>query len=95
MLSLVDVMNDFQPHPQGRLIGVVQVQVGAKVFALPVQAVKLDRDSGEQRPGGFFRDEAGHLGILVDEGTEGRELERQITAGMEDAVRHISKRFLN
>lgn len=91
-------MRDFSPQSQGRLIGVVQVQVGAQVFALPVQAVKLDRDNrdgGGHRPGGFFRDEAGHLGILVDEGTEGRELERQITAGMEDAVRHISRRFLN
>jgi len=46
-----------------RLLGFVQVQIGAKTFALPVQAVHFERDGEGQAPaGGFFTEEAGQYG---------------------------------
>ena len=50
-----------------RLLGYVQVQVGSQVFALPVQAVHFERDRSALGPaGGFFTEEGGQLGIIVD-----------------------------
>ena len=42
-----------------------QVQVGARVYALPVQAVRMERDGEETPAGGFFSDKSGRYGILV------------------------------
>ena len=80
----------------GRLIGFVQVQVGSKVFALPVQAVRFDRARGTSpRKAGFFSDEAGQFGIVVDEDASPRDVERQIADASADAVKHISRKYLN
>jgi hypothetical protein len=78
-----------------RLIGFVQLHVGARVFALPVQAVKLERDRTSIEPGGFFSDEAGHYGILVDEEGSPETVQEQIAAASADAIRHISRKFLS
>jgi hypothetical protein len=76
-----------------RLLGYVQLRVGQKVYALPVQAVKFDRDSGSE-PGGFFNED-GQLGILVDSEASAGEVQQQIMRASADAVKHLSKQFLN
>jgi hypothetical protein len=81
-----------------RLLGFVQVRVGAQVFALPVQAVHFERDQVSDVPaGGFFADEeaATKYGIIVDGDASESAMQAQIRQGSEDAVRHISKRFFN
>ena len=78
-----------------RLIGFVQVHVGARVFALPVQAVKVDRDRTSVPPGGFFFDDAGQFGIIVDGDASPADVQAQITAASAEAVRHISRKYLN
>ncbi len=76
-----------------KLLGYVQLRVGERLYALPVQAVRFDADSGTA-PGGFF-DEKGELGILVDGDASEVDVQAQIESASADAVRHISKRFLN
>ena len=82
-----------------RLLGYVQVQVGSQVFALPVQAVHFERDRREEREmspaGGFFSEEGGQLGIIVDGDASESDVHAQIVKASAEAVRHISKRFLN
>jgi hypothetical protein len=83
-----------------RLLGFVQVRVGAKVFALPVQAVHFERDQESDTPaGGFFAEEdaaaQSHYGIIVDGDASESDVQAQIRKGSEEAVRHISQKFLN
>jgi hypothetical protein len=81
-----------------RLLGFVQVRVGAQVFALPVQAVHFQRDQITDVPaGGFFADEeaAEQYGIIVDGDASESDVQAQIQKGSEEAVRHISQKFLN
>ncbi len=78
-----------------RLIGFVQVHVGSRVFALPVQAVKVDRDRSSIPPGGFFLDDGGQYGIIVDGDASPADVQAQIAAASAEAVRHISRKFLN
>ena len=79
-----------------RLLGYVQVQVGSQVFALPVQAVHFERDRSVMGPaGGFFTEEGGQLGIIVDGDASESDVQAQIVKASADAVRHISKKFLN
>ncbi len=76
-----------------RLLGYVQLRVGERVFALPVQAAHFDADSSTT-PGGFF-DEGGELGILVDDDASDASVRAQIAVASEEAARYIGKRFLN
>jgi hypothetical protein len=82
-----------------RLLGFVQVRVGAQLFSLPVQSVHFERDGAvaSQPAGGFFAEGEGdaQLGILVDDEASQSEVEDQIKRGAEEAARHISRRFLN
>jgi len=78
-----------------KLIGFVQVHVGAKIYALPVQALRVDRDRESTRPGGFFHDESGGFGILVDSDASPSAVQEQIAAASAEAVRFITRRFLN
>jgi hypothetical protein len=78
-----------------RFLGYVQLQVGAKVFALPVQAVPLKKADGSTQPGGFFTEDSGQWGIIVDSEATPEGVEEQIQRASEDAVRHISKKYLN
>jgi hypothetical protein len=76
-----------------RLLGYVQLRVGERLYALPVQAMQLAPDSGTA-PGGFF-DEKGELGILVDGDASDVDVQAQIASASADAVRYFSKKFLN
>jgi hypothetical protein len=76
-----------------RLLGYLQLRLGERLYAVPVQAVRFDRDSGTA-PGGFF-DEKGELGILVDSQASDLDVEAQIRSASVDAARYITKKFLN
>lgn len=78
-----------------RLLGYVQLQVGSQVFALPVEAAPLKRDDGSIEGGGFFLEESGSYGILVDSDASPPDVQEQIQRASQDAVKHISQKFLN
>jgi hypothetical protein len=80
---------------QHRLLGYVQLQIGSRIYALPVQAAPLRKPDGTMEPGGFFMEESGQLGILVDSEASASDVQDQIQRASLDAVRHISKKFLN
>jgi hypothetical protein len=80
-----------------RLLGFVQVRVGQKTYALPVQAVHFERD-GESpaSAGGFFAgDEADDYGILVDDAASESDVQDQIMKASIEAARHFSRKYLN
>ncbi len=81
-----------------RLLGFVQVQVGPKTYALPVQAVHFERD-GESNAsaGGFFTsdDETNDYGILVDDDASESDVQAQIMRASVEAAKHFSRKFLN
>jgi hypothetical protein len=68
----------------GRLLGFVRVVVGGHVCDLAVQAVSFDSD-GERMAGGFF----------VDDAAPPAQVQAQIEKGTAEAVRHLSKKYLN
>ena len=76
-------------------MGYVQLQVGSKIFALPVQAVPLKRPDGTVAPGGFFAEASGQCGIIVDSEASEEGVQEQIERASEDALRHMSKKLLN
>ncbi len=78
----------------GRFLGFVQLQVGSRFFALPVQAVRLQRPDGTTVPSGFVT-EGSQFGIVVDSEASEPDVQAQIRRASKDAVRHISRRFLN
>lgn len=88
----------FDTAKQGKLIGFVQVVVstptGAKVYALPVQSVRLGQDSSTTA-GGLFRDSRGELGIVVDEGSPPEVVQEQIKSAMLEASTMLSRKTLN
>jgi hypothetical protein len=78
-----------------RLLGYVQLRVGTSTYALPVQSARFDKDAVKP-PGGFFvQSDDGQLGILVDSDASAEKMQQQIAEASAEAVRHISKRFLN
>jgi hypothetical protein len=77
----------------GRLLGFVRVVVGGHVCDLAVQAVTFDTD-GERSAGGFFINDD-QLGILVDDGAPAAQVQAQIEKGTAEAVRHLSRKYLN
>jgi hypothetical protein len=80
------------PATSGRLLGFVRVLIGGQQFELAVQSMTFEKD-GDRTAGGFFVNE-GQLGILVDEvSTEG--VQAQIEKGTAEAVRHLSRKYLN
>jgi hypothetical protein len=78
-----------------RFLGYLQLQVGSKSYALPVQATPLKMPDGTSAPGGFFVEGTDKFGILVDSEATDSEVQEQIKRASLDAVRHISRRFLN
>ena len=76
----------------GRIVGHVQVKVASRVYAVPVRAVSLgDTDARE----GFFMEEAGTFGILVDSGKTEENHRQVIERASADAARILSRKFLN
>jgi len=77
----------------GRLLGFVRVLIGGHVHDLAVQAVTLDKD-GDRAVGGLFIQDD-QLGILVDDALPEADKKAQIEQATEEAVLHLSKKFLN
>jgi len=84
-------------HPEGRFLGYVQVQVGSRVYALPVEAVPLARDDDSAQKSGFIAEGEGtdRLGILVDSNASDKDQREMIERASIDAARHLSRRLLN
>jgi len=82
-----------EANVSSRLLGYVQLQVGGRLVAVPVQAVRLDADGGET-PGGFYA-EGTQIGIYVDEKASQSDVADQIRRASDDAVQHIAKKILN
>ena len=82
-------------HDPG-LLGVVQLRIRGRLFALPVKAVSFSEGGTDGVPekGGFFADGA-ELGILVDSRGSQADVHRSIESACEDAVRHLSLRYAN
>lgn len=78
----------------GRMLGVVQLRVGDRVFAVPVQALDFSSDRPEGKCGGFFVS-GDSMGILVDDRGSDQEMRAQLLEGCAEAVRHLSARYLN
>lgn len=77
------------------LLGVVQLRVRGQLFALPVKAMSFGEGAdGKPGKGGFFAD-GEELGILVDSRSSQADVQRSIEAACQDAVRHLSLRYLN
>lgn len=81
------------PPVSGRLLGFVRVVVGGHICDLAVQAVSFDSD-GERMAGGFFVHDD-QLGIIVDDAAPAAQVQAQIEKGTAEAVRHLSKKYLN
>ena len=82
-------------HQTARFLGYVQLQVGSKTFALPVQSAPLKMPDGTSRPGGFFTEDSGKYGILVDSEGSAKDVQDQIQRASLDAASHISRKYLN
>jgi hypothetical protein len=82
-----------ETNVSSRLLGYVQLRVGARIIAVPVQSMKLERD-GRHQPGGFYV-EGSQFGIYVDDEAAEDEVAEQIRAGSNEAVLHITKKIFN
>jgi hypothetical protein len=72
---------------------VVQLRVGDRTYAVPVQALSFAGDrEGPATAGGFFV-EGDQLGILVD--ASDPDVSGKIREASEDAMRHLSLKVLN
>jgi hypothetical protein len=82
-----------ETNVSSRLLGYVQLRVGARIVTVPVQSMKLDQDGGK-RPGGFYA-EGAQLGIYVDEEAADADVQEQIREASNDAVVHIARKLFN
>jgi hypothetical protein len=84
----------------GRLVGVVQLRVAGRLYAVPVQAMEFAGDKTDapqkahQQRGGFFV-HGDTMGILVDQAASEQQMRSQVMEGCAEAVKHLSARFLN
>jgi len=78
------------------LLGIVQLHIRGRLFAVPVKAVSFSEGNTDGAPekGGFFAD-GEELGILVDSRGSKAEVQRSIESACQDAVRHLSLRYTN
>ena len=81
-------------QPSTRFVGYVQVRIGGKIIALPVQSAALAHDA-DKDSGGLFKDAEGQLGILVDANASEEARREQIARASKEAVMELSRRFLN
>ncbi len=82
-------------HPEGRLLGYVEVKVASRVYSLPVEAAPLAHADGSTFVVGFFADGTDKFGILVDSNAPDGEQRATIEQASADAAQHISRKLLN
>ncbi len=78
-----------------RLVGVIQLRVGSRVFALPVEEATLTSADGSKKPGGFFFEGPNRFGILVDRDVSEAERSADIKKASVEAASVIARKFLN
>ncbi len=82
-------------HPEGRLVGYVEVRVASRVFRLPVEAVPIvEGEESPLKPGFISRGDDG-FGILVDSNASDGDQRETIERASVEAARFISRKFLN
>jgi len=82
-------------HPEGRLLGYVELKVASRVFKLPVEAAPIDlADDAALKPG-FFSRGIERLGILVDSNAPDAEQRATVERASVEATRFISTKVLN
>jgi hypothetical protein len=82
-------------HPDGRLVGYVEVKVASRMYRLPTIAIPFV--AGEEnalKPGFFSRDRDG-FGIVVDSNASDGEQRQTIERASVEAARFISAKLLN
>lgn len=79
-------------HPEGRLVGHVQVKVASRVFVVPVQEAPL---AGSAFEAGFFAEGRDGFGILIDSAAAEPTQRETIEKASEEAAKFISRKFLN
>ncbi len=82
-------------HPEGRLVGYVDVKVASRVYRLPVQAAPLQRRESQDVKPGFFSEGKDVFGILVDADASDGEQKETIERASAEAERFISRKLLN
>jgi hypothetical protein len=82
-------------HPEGRLLGYVELKVASRVYKLPVEAAPLQDGEGVGPKPGFFSVGSEGFGILVDANAPDGEQRATIAQASVDAERFISRKFLN
>ncbi len=82
-------------HPQGRLLGYVDVKVASRVYKLPIEAAPVEDGLESVAKPGFFTTDADSFGILVDVNAPDGEQQATIERAAAEAERFISRKFLN
>jgi hypothetical protein len=82
-------------HPQGRLLGYVDVKVASRVYKLPIEAAPVEDGASVTAKPGFFATGADTFGILVDVNATDGEQQATIERAAAEAERFISRKFLN
>jgi hypothetical protein len=82
-------------HPDGRLLGYVEVKVASQVYRLPVEGVPFASGTDSPvKPGFVSRDREG-FGIVVDSNAPDGEQRQTIERASVEAARFISAKLLN
>jgi hypothetical protein len=82
-------------HPEGKLLGYVEVRVASRVYKLPVEAVPIGTGEDSALKPGFFSQGNDGFGILVDSNAPDGEQKATIERASADAARFISAKLLN
>jgi hypothetical protein len=82
-------------HPNGRLLGYVDIKVASRVFKLPIEAAPLEDGAETPTKPGFFSTGTEAFGILVDSNAPDGEQQATIERAAAEAERFISRKFLN
>jgi hypothetical protein len=82
-------------HPEGRLLGYVELKVASRIYKLPVEAVPLVAGDESALKPGFFSKGNEAFGILVDSNAPDGEQRETIERASAEAELFISRKFLN
>jgi hypothetical protein len=97
-MSQLATGHGFSVRPDMRWVGVVQLRVGGRLYAVPVQATDFASETSDSTEtgsrGGFFV-HGDQMGILVDASAGEEQFQKQVMEGCAQAVRHLSAKFLN
>lgn len=82
-------------HPEGRILGYVELKVASRIYKLPVQAAPREHVEGPSPKHGFFFAGTDDFGILVDADAPDGVQRATIEQASVEAERFISRKLLN